>query len=83
MIFLSDNLVFPDVHHANQHGVLAVGGDLSIERLKLAYRHGIFPWYSEGEPIVWYSPDPRMVLYPEDLRVTKSMRQLMNSKSIK
>ena len=80
MIFLSDNLVFPDVHHADQHGVIAVGGDLSIERLKLAYRSGIFPWYSEGEPIFWYSPDPRMVLYPEDLRVSKSMRQLMNSK---
>lgn len=80
MIFLSDNLAFPDVHHANQHGILAVGGDLSIERLKLAYRNGIFPWYSEGEPIVWYSPDPRMVIYPEDLRVSKSMRQLINSK---
>ena len=79
MIFLSDNLVFPDVHHANQRGILAVGGDLSIERLKLAYRNGIFPWYSEGEPIIWYSPDPRMVLYPEDIRVSKSMRQLMNS----
>ena len=83
MIFLSDNLAFPDVHHADQHGVLAVGGDLSIERLKLAYRNGIFPWYSEGEPIVWYSPDPRMVLYPADLRVTKSMRQLINSKKYK
>ena len=80
MIFLSDNLAFPDVHHADQHGILAVGGDLSIERLTLAYSNGIFPWYSEGEPIVWYSPDPRMVLYPEDIRVSKSMRQLMNSK---
>lgn len=67
------------MHHANQRGILAVGGDLSIERLKLAYRNGIFPWYSEGEPIIWYSPDPRMVLYPEDIRVSKSMRQLMNS----
>ena len=80
MIFLSERLVFPDVHHADQNGVLAVGGDLSIERLTLAYRNGIFPWYAEGEPIVWYSPDPRMVLYPDDLRVSKSMRQFMNSK---
>jgi len=83
VIFLSDNLAFPDVHHANEHGILAVGGDLSIERLKLAYRNGIFPWYSEGEPIVWYCPDPRMVIYPEDLRVSKSMRQLINSKKHK
>ena len=80
MIFLSERLVFPDVHHADQNGVLAVGGDLSIERLTLAYRNGIFPWYAEGEPIVWYSPNPRMVLYPDDLRVSKSMRQFMNSK---
>ena len=80
MIFLSERLVFPDVHHADQNGVLAVGGDLSIERLTLAYRNGIFPWYAEGEPIVWYSPDPRMVLYPDDLRVSKSMHQFINSK---
>ena len=83
MIFLSDNLAFPDVRLTDQYGILAVGGDLSIERLKIAYRNGIFPWYSEGEPIVWYSPDPRMVLYPEDLRVSKSMRQLINSKKYK
>ena len=80
MIFLSERLVFPDVHHADQNGVLAVGGDLSIERLTLAYRNGIFPWYAEGEPIVWYSPNPRMVLYPDDLRVSKSMHQFINSK---
>ena len=80
MIFLSERLVFPDIHDADPNGVLAVGGDLSIERLTLAYRNGIFPWYAEGEPIVWYSPDPRMVLYPDDLRVSKSMHQFINSK---
>ena len=80
MIFLSERLCFPDIHNADPNGVLAVGGDLSIERLTLAYRNGIFPWYAEGEPIVWYSPDPRMVLYPDDLRVSKSMHQFMNSK---
>ena len=80
MIFLSERLVFPDIHNADPNGVLAVGGDLSIERLTLAYRNGIFPWYAEGEPIVWYSPDPRMVLYPDDLRVSKSMHQFINSK---
>ena len=83
MIFLSERLVFPDIHDADPNGVLAVGGDLSIERLTLAYRNGIFPWYAEGEPIVWYSPDPRMVLYPDDLRVSKSMRQLINSKKFR
>ena len=83
MIFLSERLVFPDIHNADPNGVLAVGGDLSIERLTLAYRNGIFPWYAEGEPIVWYSPDPRMVLYPDDLRVSKSMRQLINSKKFR
>ena len=80
MIFLSERLVFPDIHNADPNGVLAVGGDLSIERLTLAYRNGIFPWYAEGEPIVWYSPDPRMVLYPDDLRVSRSMHQFINSK---
>ena len=80
MIFLSERLVFPDIHNADPNGVLAVGGDLSIERLTLAYRNGIFPWYAEGEPIVWCSPDPRMVLYPDDLRVSKSMHQFINSK---
>ena len=80
MIFLSERLCFPDIHNADPNGVLAVGGDLSIERLTLAYRSGIFPWYAEGEPIVWYSPNPRMVLFPEDLRVSNSMRQLINSK---
>jgi len=83
VIILSERLVFPNVHHADQNGVLAVGGDLSIERLTIAYRNGIFPWYAEGEPIVWYSPDPRMVLYPEDLRVSKSMHQLINAKKYK
>lgn len=56
---------------------MAIGGDLSINRLLLAYRSGIFPWYSPGEPILWWSPDPRFVLFPERLQVSKSMRQLL------
>lgn len=58
-------------------GLLAVGGDLSSERLLAAYREGIFPWYSEGEPLLWWSPDPRFVLFPKELRVSRSMRQFL------
>jgi len=83
MIFLSDNIWFPPVSCATTDGMIAIGGDLSVERLLLAYRSGIFPWYNEGEPIVWYSPDPRMVLFPEKLKVSKSMRQLINKNIFK
>ena len=79
MFFLSDKIEFPEVHFADQNGMLAAGGDLTIPRLKLAYESGIFPWYSSGEPILWFSPDPRMVLYPEDLKITKSMNQVLKS----
>ena len=79
MFFLSDKIEFPEVHFADQNGMLAAGGDLTIPRLKLAYESGIFPWYSSGEPILWFSPDPRMVLYPEDLKITKSMKQVLKS----
>jgi leucyl/phenylalanyl-tRNA--protein transferase len=77
MYLLSKDLVFPSVYLANKDGLLAVGGDLSAERLLLAYKNGIFPWYSEGEPIIWYSPDPRMVLFPKNLKISKSMRQII------
>lgn len=72
---LSKRLSFPPAHLAIKEGLLAVGGDLSVERLLLAYRNGIFPWYSEGEPILWWSPDPRLVLYPNELRIAKSLRK--------
>jgi leucyl/phenylalanyl-tRNA--protein transferase len=74
---LSKRLSFPPPHLAIREGLLAVGGDLSIERLLLAYRSGIFPWYSQGEPILWWSPDPRLVLYPDELRVSKSLRRII------
>ena len=77
MYLLSKDLVFPPVHLANEEGILAVGGDLSAERLILAYQSGIFPWFSEGDPIIWYSPDPRMVLFPQDLKISKSMKQVI------
>lgn len=77
MFLLGNRIEFPDVELASPDGILAIGGDLSPERLLLAYRSGIFPWYSEGEPIVWYSPEKRMVLFPRELKVSKSMKQLM------
>jgi leucyl/phenylalanyl-tRNA--protein transferase len=63
---------------AIEEGLLAVGGDLSIERLVQAYRQGIFPWYSEDDPILWWSPDPRLVLYPEAIHVSRSLRKLIH-----
>lgn len=74
---LSDRLSFPPPHLAIKEGLLAVGGDLSVERLLLAYRSGIFPWYSEGEPILWWSPDPRLVLYPDELKISRSLRKVI------
>ncbi|MBP6730728.1 MAG: leucyl/phenylalanyl-tRNA--protein transferase [Chitinophagales bacterium] len=80
MVFeLSDELIFPHPSLADEDGLLAVGGDLSEDRLLLAYEHGIFPWYSEGEPILWYSPHQRFVLYPTQVKVSHSMRQLIRS----
>jgi leucyl/phenylalanyl-tRNA--protein transferase len=77
MLFALDHeLFFPPVHLAEPDGLLAIGGDLSMERLLLAYRSGIFPWY-EGKHILWWCPDPRCVLFPEELKVSKSMKQLM------
>jgi leucyl/phenylalanyl-tRNA--protein transferase len=73
---LHHELLFPPVHLAEPDGLLAVGGDLSIPRLLLAYRSGIFPWY-EGDHILWWCPDPRFVLFPHELKVSKSMRQLI------
>ena len=79
LTLLDDRLQFPPVERALPEGILAVGGDLSVERLLLAYRRGIFPWYGEGEPILWWAPDPRFVLYPDNLRVTNSMRRVLRS----
>ena len=74
---LSEDLVFPPPYLASKEGLLAIGGDLSPRRLLLAYRNGIFPWYSEGEPILWWSPDPRLVLYPAELKVSRSLRKVV------
>ena len=81
MIFrLDERLIFPDPELAEEDGLLAVEGDLSPERLWLAYQNGIFPWYSDDTPILWYSPHERFVLYPDELHITKSMKQVIRSK---
>ncbi len=73
---LNESIIFPPVHHA-ENGILAVGGDLSPDRLIEAYSTGIFPWFSENEPIIWWAPDPRCVLYPQNIKVSKSMKQIL------
>ena len=78
MYYLSPALLFPPVTQANRDGILAIGGDLSQERLQLAYKSGIFPWFEDGEPIMWWSPNPRMVLFLDELIVSKSMRNILN-----
>lgn len=79
MFFLSERLEFPAVEKANAEGLLAVGGDLSPERLLLAYQNGIFPWFNEDSLILWWSPDPRMVLFPNEIKISKSMQKVLNS----
>ena len=74
---------FPPVEMANEDGLLAIGGDLSVNRLIDAYGHGIFPWYEASQPVLWYSPDPRMVLFPENLKVSKSMKKLLDKESFR
>ncbi|WP_179337233.1 leucyl/phenylalanyl-tRNA--protein transferase [Winogradskyella ludwigii] len=77
MHFLTQKIEFPDVSESSADGLLAVGGDLSPERLLHAYSEGIFPWFQDEEPILWWSPDPRFVLFPKDLKVSKSMKQVL------
>ncbi|MEJ6675827.1 MAG: leucyl/phenylalanyl-tRNA--protein transferase [Polaribacter sp.] len=78
MNWLTDKIEFPPYHQTSKEGVIAFGGDLSEERLIFAYKNGIFPWFSAGEPIVWYCPLERMVLFPEAVRISKLMQKIMN-----
>jgi len=78
MYFLTKELYFPPVEEASIDGFLAVGGDLSVDRLMLAYRNGIFPWFTENEPILWWAPPERMVVVPAFYKVSKSIRNLLN-----
>lgn len=79
MFLLNHHLQFPNVDEADNDGLLAVGGDLSPERLMLAYRNGIFPWFNEDSIILWWSPDPRMVLFPEKVKISSSMQKVIRS----
>lgn len=83
MYRVTDELYFPPIETASPEGILAFGGDLSAERLLLAYRSGIFPWFEAGEPILWWSPNPRMVLFLDELKVSKSMRNILNRETFK
>lgn len=80
---LNDNPSFPDPALAEEDGLLAIGGDLSVERLLAAYANGIFPWFSEGEPILWYSPHERCVIYPYHIKISQSMQKILNQKVFK
>ncbi len=80
MVLLTDKIEFPDPAQASAEGLLAVGGDLSVERLLLAYRSGIFPWFnSDDDMILWWTPNPRFVLFPDRLKVSKSMAQVLRN----
>jgi leucyl/phenylalanyl-tRNA--protein transferase len=78
---LSETLNFPNPRLASKEGLLAVGGDLSQERLLLAYRHGIFPWFTHNEPILWWSPDPRLVLFPNEFYISRSLRKILKKET--
>ena len=80
MYLLTKELYFPPVEMASAEGIIAIGGDLSPERLVLAYNSGIFPWFDDDEPILWWSPPERMVLFFEDIKISKSMRNIINQK---
>lgn len=77
MIFLSEGIWFPDVAEADEEGLVAVGGDLSVERLLLAYQNGIFPWFIEQGLVFWFSPPERFVLFPEEVHISHSMKQII------
>ena len=79
---IDDDCDFPLLNQAlsEPNGLIAIGGDLSLPRLLNAYQHGIFPWFSEGEPILWWSPNPRMVLFPDELKISNSLKKTLKNK---
>ena len=78
MIWLTETIEFPGYDCTSKEGIIALGGDLSIERLTHAYKNGIFPWFSDNDPIVWYCPFERMVLFPAEIKISKSMQKIIN-----
>lgn len=83
MYYLTEEIKFPNIENATSEGLLALGGDLRPERLVLAYKSGIFPWFDDDRFIMWWSPDPRFVLFPKKLKVSKSMKKLFKNNSFK
>src|SRR5690606_29970241 len=83
MNFLTEKLWIPNPTEATSDGLLAIGGDLSTERLLLAYHSGIFPWFEDDQPILWWSPDPRMVLFTKNFKVSKSLRKTLKSEKFR
>ncbi len=83
MKFIKDQDPFPELSHADEDGLLAIGGSLNPQRLLMAYQSGIFPWFSGNQPVLWWSPDPRMVLFLEDFKTSKSLRQKIKSNLFK
>lgn len=77
---LPEESCFPDPREADPSGIIAIGGDLSPERILLAYTSGIFPWFNQGDPLLWWSPDPRFVLLPSELHISASMRKVLSQK---
>jgi leucyl/phenylalanyl-tRNA--protein transferase len=80
---LTEDLIFPHPSLSEEDGLLAIEGDLSPQRLLLAYSNGIFPWFSDDEPILWWSPDPRFVVYPKDIRISHSMKKILKKNTYK
>ena len=80
MYQLSKSIWFPSHDESDKDGLIAIGGDLSVERLLHAYRSGIFPWFNEGQPLLWWSPEPRMILFPKNFKVSKSLKKTIFSK---
>lgn len=80
---LTKELVFPPVSFSREDGLLAIGGDVTAQRLFVAYKSGIFPWYNPSQPILWWSPNPRFVLYPHQIKVSKSLKQAIKNKGFK
>jgi leucyl/phenylalanyl-tRNA--protein transferase len=83
MVLLTSELWFPDPGQTHESGIIAVGGDLSVDRLILAYNKGIFPWFTEDDPILWWCPEQRMVLFPQNLHISKSMKALLRKNRFK
>lgn len=77
MLWLTEKIAFPPYENTSREGIIALGGDLSSERLMFAYKKGIFPWFSKGDPIVWYCPKKRMVLFPNELKISRSMAKII------